>query len=169
MQMKEREPLGFTLCALANAIKRRIDESVSSCVPFDITRTQSWIIGYIANHSEQNVFQRDIEAALAVRRSTATGILQTMEKNGLLCREPVEQDARLKKLTLTPQAVQAHETITQAIAQSERDIFACLNTEEKDALLELSKKLLAGMGCCCEPGHHEKSEERTNERRILPE
>ena len=35
------------------------------------------------------MFQRDVEAEFNIRRSTATGILQLMEKNGFLLREPV--------------------------------------------------------------------------------
>ena len=41
-----------------------------------------------------------------MRRSTATAILQLMEKNGLIERKAVDYDARLKKIILTERAKQ---------------------------------------------------------------
>ena len=67
---------------------------------------QRWVIGYLSEHEGKDVFQRDLEEEFSVRRSTATGILQLMEKNELITREPVSHDARLKKLVLTPKAIE---------------------------------------------------------------
>ena len=63
---------------------------------------QGWIIGYLYQNRDKEVFQRDIQEQFSIRRSTVTGILQLMEKNGLITRSSVERDARLKKLELTP-------------------------------------------------------------------
>lgn len=71
----------------------------------EIQMIHMWIMGYIYYHKEA-IFQRDLEAEFEVRRSTMTGILQTMEKHGLLVRESVDYDARLKKLVLTDTAEQ---------------------------------------------------------------
>ena len=43
------------------------------------------------------MFQRDVEQVFSLSRSTATGILQQLEEKGLLRRESVPSDARLKK------------------------------------------------------------------------
>ena len=56
-------------------------------------------------------FQKDIEKAYEIRRSTATGILQLLEKNGYLKRQSVSEDARLKKLVLTAKAIEVHDQI----------------------------------------------------------
>lgn len=71
----------------------------------DIQMIHIWIMGYIYYHKGA-IFQKDLEAEFEVRRSTMTGILQTMEKHGLIVRESVEYDARLKKLVLTDKAEQ---------------------------------------------------------------
>lgn len=48
-----------------------------------------------------DVFQRDIEKELHIRRSTATEILKRLERDGYITRCPVASDARLKKIILT--------------------------------------------------------------------
>lgn len=144
--MPEERSLGMTVYNLSNAIKRRIDEQVGSCVGGEVTRTQGWVIGFIADNDDRNIFQRDIEAEFGIRRSTATGILQLMEKNGLLTREAVDYDARLKKLTLTPKALEIHDLVHAAIQRNESEMLACLTPEERDAFFALSGKLIAALG-----------------------
>lgn len=149
--MERKRSLGFTLCMLGNAIKRRTDERVASCVPCAATRTHGWIIGFLADHEGQEIFQRDIESELGIRRSTATGILQLMEKNGLITRESVEHDARLKKITLTPAAKEANIAIRQTIERNDRDMLNCLTPEEQELFFALAEKLIANIGGCeCE-------------------
>ena len=44
-----------------------------------------------------------------------------MEKKGLVTREPVAHDARLKRLQLTPKAIAHHELIMEKIQEVEKD------------------------------------------------
>lgn len=69
--------------------------------------------------SKEDRFQRDVETFFRIRRSTATGILNLMESHGLLRREPVERDRRLKRLVLTDRAKSLYEHIQQAMEQTE--------------------------------------------------
>lgn len=140
--MLEKRSIGFAVCTLANAIKRRTDELVSNCVDYEITRMQSWVIGYIHQHSDSDIFQRDIENRFNIRRSTATGILQLMEKNGLIKRESVEHDARLKKIILTPKAVDIQKSICAVLEQTDSEISSILTAQEQETFIQLSEKLI---------------------------
>lgn len=80
---------------LVNAYQSKVDEKAG------ITKMQAWIIGYLYRHSEEDVFQRDLEAEFQIARSTASGILQVMEKKNLIIRQSIPRDARLKRLVLT--------------------------------------------------------------------
>lgn len=102
---------GREIHRLSHLFKRALDEGM----PPEMTGVQGHIIGFLRHNEERAVFQRDIEAEFGIRRPTATGILQLMEKNGLLRREPVEYDARLKRLVLTPKALALHECIAARI------------------------------------------------------
>lgn len=67
------------------------------------TPTQMQIIEYIMNVDSEDVYQRDLENVLNLRRATVSGVLQTMEKNSLIERISSEKDARVKKVILKPQ------------------------------------------------------------------
>ena len=99
--MLKRE-VTFTVRSLSNGIHRLMDSSIAK--DWRITPMQGRFIGFIRRH-QSDVFQRDLEAEFCIRRSTASAILQTMERDGLIRREAVQQDARLKKLVLTPKAL----------------------------------------------------------------
>ena len=98
---------------------------------------QGWLMNYLYDHREDDVFQRDIERCFHLRRSSVTGILQNMERSGFIVREAVESDARLKRIRLTERGIAQHEAITAGIEQSERDLTAGFTPEEIEKLHEL--------------------------------
>lgn len=65
------------------------------------TRMQCATLHYLHVHQNEDVFQKDLEAAFSISGATATNILKVMEKDGLISREPVPTDARLKKIVMT--------------------------------------------------------------------
>lgn len=69
-----------------------------------VTVMHGWIIGYLYDHQDADVYQKDLEAQFCISRSTVTNILKLMEKKGYIERVSVEKDARLKKIILTERA-----------------------------------------------------------------
>lgn len=141
--MRPRETIGFEIKVLSNMIKRRIDEKINSIEGIEhVTGMQGWIIGYLYDHgAKREIFQRDLEKEFNIRRSTATGLLQLMEKNGLIIRESVEHDARLKRLKLTEKAARSHEAIFRTIIEVETHLCTGLSEEEIRAFLNTIKKI----------------------------
>ncbi|MCD8299793.1 MAG: MarR family winged helix-turn-helix transcriptional regulator [Clostridiales bacterium] len=86
---------------LSNLIGRVVDNSPTRLQIEDATGNNTWIIGFIAQRSGEDVFQRDIEKQFGVTRSTASKVVSLMEKKGLIVRQSIPYDARLKKLVLT--------------------------------------------------------------------
>ncbi len=65
-----------------------------------------WIIRYLYENREQDIFQKDIEQRFAVGRSTVTNLIQLMEKKGFVKREKmVKQEIPLKKVILTEKGI----------------------------------------------------------------
>ena len=139
--MEYREDIGFQIRTLSHLVKRVVDQTAFSGEELHPTGVQGWIIGYLYNHRHQGVFQRDIQEQFSIRRSTVTGILQLMEKNGLVTRSSVEQDARLKKLELTQKGIELHERVERSIRQVEDRISNCLTPEEKEEFIRLCEKI----------------------------
>ena len=129
--------------ALNNQIKRVMDSRLGQFAPNDDgpTGVQGMIIGYLYYRRDQDVYQRDVEAEFHIRRSTATGILQLLEKKGVIERLPVPSDARLKKLVLTPKALAVHEQIAKEIEAMEAQLVRGLTPEEVDAFFNTIKKM----------------------------
>ncbi|NMB63227.1 MAG: MarR family transcriptional regulator [Chloroflexi bacterium] len=139
--MPPKNAIGFEIKTLSNLIKRRIDLNISQQNPVELTGMQGWIIGYLFDHQDQDVFQRDIEARFNIRRSTATGVLQRMEKKGLIRREFYQNDARLKKLVLTPEAIDIHENVIREIDRIESRLSAGLTASELETFFTLIAKI----------------------------
>lgn len=140
--MDDKKSIGFQVRKLSNLIKRALDEERTQEECGEITGLQGWIIGYIYDHSkDSDVFQKDIEKAFNIRRSTATGILQLMEKNGYITREPVAHDARLKKLTLTQKAVDIHCKVMKRIDELENRLSKGLSEGEMLFFYEIMEKI----------------------------
>lgn len=68
------------------------------------TSTQMQIMEHILLHKDEEIYQKDLEKILNLRRATVSGVLQTMEKNGLIERVSDNDDARTKKIILNPKA-----------------------------------------------------------------
>ena len=117
------------------------------------TMMQKMFLGYLEVHEDQPVFQKDLESAFHIRRSTATGILQIMVRDGLIVREPVEGDARLKRLVLTPLAIEQLAQMQQDILRVEQKATAGLTGEELKTLYVLLDKVIENLT----PGKEERT------------
>lgn len=133
------EHLGKEIRHIANKIKHEVDYRTTA---LGITGYQSRIIRYILDKSQnQEVFQKDIEEEFKIKRSSVTSVLQTMEKNGLIKRVSVKQDARLKKIILTDKALQLSNQCNEIIYQFENDLQKDLSSEELNTFMNVLQKL----------------------------
>lgn len=151
--MKEdKRYIGFEVKTLSHLIKRHMDQIQADNGGTSTTGVQGWLLYYLYEHRNEVIFQKDIEEEFSIRRSTATGILQLMEKKGLILRQPVEQDARMKRLVLTDDAAVLHQKIVKEVEQMEAQLCAGLTQiqlEQFFAVLDQVKNNLEQM-----PGFH---------------
>lgn len=99
------------------------------------------LLRYLYENQERDVFQRDIEKAFSISRSSVTVTLQLMEKNGLIRRESVAQDARLKRIVLTQKARDLHRQIEADILAFESNLARGISEEEQEVFLRVAKKM----------------------------
>ena len=143
---------------------KRLDNEIHSMMPVsrqeagngDMTMMQGWIIGYLYRNRAKEIFQKDLEAEFSIARSTATGILQLMEKKGYLKRESVPHDARLKKLVLTEKGMNTHEQHIKRIHDIEDMLREGLSEEEIQTFFRLIRKMRENL---------EKNHSETDRRR----
>lgn len=139
--MPYQTDISFQLHNLSHLLKRRMEHSLTCChIDDTVSRNNGWILGYLAHHPDQNVFQKDIENAFCVRRSTVSKVIRLMETKGLIRRESVPNDARLKKLVLTPDGMELHKAIEQQILNTENLLRQSITDEELEIFSRIMDK-----------------------------
>lgn len=94
------------------------------------TRMQCGTMHYLRAHQNEDVFQKDLEAAFSISGATATNILKLMEREGLISRIPMPNDARLKKIELTEKGRQLDETARTQVERLEAGMRKGFTEEE---------------------------------------
>ena len=131
--------LGRNVHMLSRLLKRNTDIEVTK---YGITGVQSAMIGFIYEQSrKKDVFAKDIEKAFDLRRASSAGLIQNMERNGLIKREMVGNDARLKKIVLTEKALELRKKLDKSIKNMEKKMQEGLTKEEIEKYIELTKKM----------------------------
>lgn len=105
------------------------------------TPTQMQIIEYIIKHMEENVYQRDLETVLNLRRATVSGVLQTMEKNKLIERVIDTEDTRAKKIMLNEKAKKIFIDSRKKLENLERIIAEGIPEEEIEIFYKVIEKM----------------------------
>ena len=86
-------------------------------------------MSYIFNKNG-SIYQRDLEKEFHIRRSSVAETLRLMENKGLIVREYVSHDARLKRIVLTPKATAIQEQVVKKIEEVEIELTKGLSTGE---------------------------------------
>lgn len=89
--------IGSNLTAVANFYNHRRTELQKKIYSNAFGASNGYIISYLCENEDKNIFQRDIEREFDLSRSTVSTILKELEKEGLIERKSVIIDARLKK------------------------------------------------------------------------
>ena len=136
--MLPEKRIGFEIRSLNNLIKRDVERSN---VFQESTGLHGWAIRWLNENRDRDIYQRDFEESFSIRRSTASNILALMEKNGLITRENVQQDKRLKKIVLTQKAVRLHEKIEQDINLREEMLMKGISKEDLEVFFRVAEKV----------------------------
>lgn len=141
--MGERH-LGLEIRKLNNLLKRYFEHHKPEDFK-ESTGVHGWAIRFFYENQDKDVFQRDFETRFSIRRSTATNMLKLMEKNGLIKREAVSYDARLKKIVLTQKAIEIHKKATQNIELLETMLEKGITKQELDSFYKVLDKVKANL------------------------
>lgn len=94
------------------------------------TPTQMQIIKYILENNDKEVYQRDLEKVLNLRRATVSGVLQTMEKNNLIKRVTDTNDTRTKRVILNEKTKNIFFTYRKKVSELELKITSGISKDE---------------------------------------
>lgn len=117
----------------------------------DPSATQMIIMNYILNHQNEDIYQKDLEETLHLRRATVSGVLQTMEKHELIERVLCDNDVRCKKIILKEKAkkmfdvkkmefFKLEEVIKKGLSDEEIEIFCHIIESMQNNINEYAKR-----------------------------
>ena len=137
--MSEIKHIGRKINILSHKIKRKIGKVG---LEYGISSMQAKILGFIYfNSSKRDIFQKTIEEEFDIRRSSVTSVLTLMEKNELIKRVSVSEDARLKKIMITDKGIEVHKLVYKQIQEIERIIESNLSKDELNSFISILERL----------------------------
>jgi MarR family transcriptional regulator for hemolysin len=132
--LKSKAPLGFLIHEVARLMKRRFEDGARSQ---GLTLPQWRTLGQIA--LSERATQATLAAAIDANPMTMSGILDRLEKRGLVLRAVDPNDSRAKVATLTPEGealyhkaralgLSTYETALEGVSPADREtVMACLS------------------------------------------
>lgn len=133
--------VAFEIKRLDNLINRKILKYLKKENIKNISHVQAEILRYLYVNRDNTVYQSDIEKEADIRRSTVSGILKTMEKNGLIKRIDSKKDTRKKEVALTNLSVKRHNEMNIKVKKFEKELLNGISLEEKKVFFKVIDKL----------------------------
>ncbi len=141
--------VGLEIRILGNLSMRLMDKYSHKDKINDATGYNGWILRFLAEAEEEgrDIYQRDIEKKFFITRSTVSKVLTLMEQKGLIERQNVRGDARLRRIVMTEKARELHrlmhsdwfvfvEIISRGLSEEELETFYTLTAKMKANLME---------------------------------
>jgi len=105
-----------------------------------INVTQIHIIKYLLDNKDCEVYQKDFETLLNIRKSTISGILSTMEKNKIIKRLPAES-GKGKLIELTPEVLKLGREVISKLKDLEDELVEGISEEDMEAFYRVIDKM----------------------------
>lgn len=133
----------YKIRTLEATILRKMEPKIGDNIKVrnHLTITQIRIIEYILKNNNKDIYQKDLENILNLRRATVSGVLQTMEKNGLIERTTSNDDSRTKKIILNSSAKEMFLKGEERIKMMEEKSLKGISKEELSIFLNVLDKM----------------------------
>ncbi|MCP5153171.1 MAG: MarR family transcriptional regulator [Ectothiorhodospiraceae bacterium] len=135
---------GFLVNDVARLLRTTFDRRVRT---LGLTRSQWWVLTHL--YRSDGITQRALADTLELEQASLCRLLDRLESNGWVRREPDPQDRRAKRVFLTEEVAPAMKVMRQVAAELRADAMAGLDDPERDQFVELLLKVksnLTGLG-----------------------
>ncbi|MGN0354351.1 MAG: MarR family winged helix-turn-helix transcriptional regulator [Muricoprocola sp.] len=107
-----------------------------------LTSTQALTLEFIIEKAQVGeVFQKDLEVFLSIRGSSVTSLINNLERDGYIHREPVAFDGRYKHLAPTPKALKLKPIISERIDRYMDSLFVDIPEEDLKVFESVLEKM----------------------------
>ena len=89
-----------------------------------------------------DVFQKDVEEEYSLRPSSATQLLQKMEREGLIRREAMPGDARRRRIVVCPKGLAYKDAVMEDIRALEAELTRGVDPDDLETFLRVMEQML---------------------------
>lgn len=132
--------IGCLLTQTARAFQLALTAELT---PYGITARQAQVVGWLRKKGDLS--QCQLACFLTIAPATLAGILDRMERDGLILRVADRSDCRRKLIRLNRHVEELGETVAKCSARLCARAVKGLSPEEIDVLLQLLKRLLENL------------------------
>lgn len=132
LQYDFQSSIGYWLLCTARAYERAMHQQL---VPTGITHRQCQVLGWLAH--EGVLSQVELADRMDIEPPTLVRVLDRMERDGWLAREPSETDRRVKLIRVLPKAKPVWKKIVGCAQQVRGQASRNLSAEQRQTLQEL--------------------------------
>lgn len=136
--MKYKKYAARYIGRLSNILRRKID-AFSSKESF--SGSEGKVLHFLLAQTN-DVFQKDVEEEYCLRPSTATELLKKMERSGLIRREAMPNDARMKRIIVSEKALQYKDIVIADITNLEDELTKGISSNELDVFFKVMEKMI---------------------------
>lgn len=108
---------------------------------YHLTPVQIVVIKYLIKNKDSVVYQKDIEKKLGLRKSTVSGILGTMIKNGIITRNDSTNDLRSKEIRLTETGYKLDKAMRKKAFEFEKLLQSNISKEDLEVFYKVTKQI----------------------------
>lgn len=127
---------------LANMQRRLIDRLAKDKA---YSGTEGKLIHFLFANRDQTVYQKNIESVFGLRAATATQVLDSLEKAGLIRRIPGKTDRRFKEIVLTEKADELKQDLFSDMDLLEQQLIRGIDPAKLDLWCEITNQMIENL------------------------
>ena len=133
------ERLGIDIRILSNLIYHKMNQITTETE--NLTVHQCFILQYLSQNTDKEIYQKDIEELFSIKRSTANQMLRTLENRRYINKKISTQNSQKNIITPTEEGLASSEHLTQHMYQFMKKLHGDISTEELEQFEKTLKKL----------------------------
>ncbi len=146
LQYDFEQSLGYWVCSTAHALRKSLDAKLAQ---EGITFRQWVVLAMVALHGEQQ--QGQLAERMGIEPPTLAGILERMERDGLLERYPCCDDRRRKWIRTTEKAEELWERSVECAREVRTQASQGISEEELAQFKSLCSKIRGNLHSTVDP------------------
>lgn len=125
------------ILGLANQIRRLYNTST------DNNGVQTRILYFVlANYLERDIYQKDLEEEMNIQSASVSVLLKKLEKEGLIIRERVPNDSRLKRIRPTSVGIERQRAVNYDIRHLENKLIVGISKKHLKIFYDVMQKMI---------------------------